>query len=249
MRGNHSIVGFHGLGEGLNYLMKGRKVSCRAKIRDNFNRKEWRLLEGIPQVAYDFHSSSVDSTPSNHEKSYLIAILLSALAMFLWGAVYWMNPLASAVFQVPEDDALAQSALSEHFPSDGVYWVPGNMEDADSRKQLHQAGPIALVSITHTGKDPMAASVMILGFVHMIGYAILLLLLLRASSALRKTYLCRVQLMALVGLILAFFTELGAMIWFYQPVAYSLLLAGYAFSVTLAGGAVLAIWVRESADA
>ena len=60
--------------------------------------------------------------------------LLAAVAMFIFGAVYWSSPVLQAGARDVADDAAAQSILRQAFPETGLYWVPGNdlyAEDAE----------------------------------------------------------------------------------------------------------------------
>ena len=92
-------------------------------------------------------------------------ILLAAVAMYLWGFLYWgLSPFPYQSWRQADDEA-AQTALREIFPEQGTYYVPGRGHDEAEMAALYARGPIAMVHlISVDGKPVMDASVMALGF-------------------------------------------------------------------------------------
>jgi small-conductance mechanosensitive channel len=50
---------------------------------------------------------------------------LAAVAVFIFGPVYWTSAISSLGIHGAADDRVAQAILGETFPETGVYWVPG----------------------------------------------------------------------------------------------------------------------------
>ena len=44
-------------------------------------------------------------------KRYVLGGLLAAIAMFVWGAVFWMSPVPTSVMQTATDDVALGQAL------------------------------------------------------------------------------------------------------------------------------------------
>ena len=176
-------------------------------------------------------------------KKILIGSLLASIAMFIWGWLYWMNPLAYKVVKTVSDDAAAQQALQAQFPEPGVYFIPGNYEDMEKLKALHQQGPVALVQISG-GKTPMDPTTLIFGWLHMFLVSLFIATLIKSSGVAKGKYSCRVVFSSLLGLLAGFFIHIGAMIWMYQPLAYTIFNLFYAVTLFLVGGLVLAVFVK-----
>ena len=176
-------------------------------------------------------------------KKILIGSLFASIAMFIWGSFYWMNPLAATIVKTVDGDAAAQQALQSHFPEPGVYFVPGNVDDKATFNKLHQQGPIAMIQVSG-GKTPMDWKLFVLGWLHMFLVSLFIALLMVKSGMAEDKYSCKVAFSGLLGLLAGFFVQIGAVIWMYQPLAYSLFNLFYAVTLFLAGGLVLAKFVK-----
>jgi len=53
-------------------------------------------------------------------KNNLIAPALAALAMFVFGAIFWMSPFPSQALSVTTDDRATLAALDAVFPATGI---------------------------------------------------------------------------------------------------------------------------------
>lgn len=178
--------------------------------------------------------------------------LLAAVAVFIFGAVYWSSPVMSAGAREVADDAAAQVILREAFPETGIYWVPGmNLyaQDAERYNALHEAGPAAMINIVQEPGPPMASSTFVAGFLHEWIVCFLIgLLLLRVAPAL-PSYGSRVGFVTLAGFVMAVFVDFGAVIWWKMPLAFQLVDGLYNVIVWLLAGLVMARFVPETARA
>jgi hypothetical protein len=185
-------------------------------------------------------------------KQLIVGSLLAAVAVFIFGAVYWSSPVMSVGAREVADDEAAQLILRETFPETGVYWVPGmNLyaQDAERFNTLHEAGPIAMINIVQDPGPPMAPSTFVAGFLHEWIVCFLIgLLLLRVAPAL-PSYGSRVGFVTLAGFVMAVFVDFGAVIWWRMPVALELVDGVYNVVAWLLAGLVMARFVPETARA
>ena len=181
------------------------------------------------------------------KRNYL-ATFFAALAMFIWGAVFWMSPLPYKVLEHTPDDAQAGAALLQHFPTTGTYLVPGAFNDPATQQRLHEKGPIATVHIQTAGMPVTQPRVLVLGFVHYwICTLLAAFLAVRTAPVVRASYGKRVWFFALVGVLLAVFSDLAAPIWWGHPWPFHVVNAIYAVTVWLVGGLVLAAFLKAEA--
>jgi hypothetical protein len=179
------------------------------------------------------------------------ASLLAAVAVFLFGWIYWSGPLASAGINEVADDVVAQALLGETFPDSGVYFVPGMSlyrEDPDRYAELHTAGPVAIVNIVHDAGSPMEPSIFVWGFLHYLVTCLLIGLLLQRVAPALPSYGARVGFVVLAGVAMAFFAEMAEAIWWREPLSRQLVAAGYDVGAWLVAGLVLAKWALPSAS-
>lgn len=173
----------------------------------------------------------------------LIGAALAALVLFVWGFVVWalmpINP-----FTPIGDEAAVASVLLEQLPESGYYLLPGDDSDFEAYTQRHLDGPIAMIAFRREGTNPMAPTVFLFGFLHMLATTFLLGLVLRAAAPRLREYGARVVFVAIVGLTVAIWGNLGTPIWWHQPWSLHLLTAVYDAVGFVLAGLVLARFVR-----
>lgn len=160
----------------------------------------------------------------------LLAALLGAIVLMIWGAVYWMVlPFGFYVMSGAEDEIALTEALEETLPESGVYLVPWRTETAPGEHskagdriwaERHRRGPIAHVFYRQEGAEPMAASVFLAGFVNMFTSALIAVGILVLGLPIWPRYGQRVLVVFLLGLFAAVTVEMAAPIWFYHPWEY-----------------------------
>lgn len=182
-------------------------------------------------------------------KNLITGSFLAAVAMFIFGAVYWSSPVLSAGARDVGDDAAVQAILRQTFPETGLYWIPGNdlyAEDAELYTRLHEAGPVAMINITQSPGAPMGASTFIFGFVHEWVVCLLIGLLLVLVAPALEGYGARVGFVTLMGLTMAVFVDLGAVIWWRMPLAFQLVDGVYNVVAWSLAGLVLARFITST---
>ncbi len=173
-------------------------------------------------------------------KNVVVGSLLAALAMFVWGFVFWgANPLAP--IGSPDDDSALREALVSSLPGPGVYFVPSF--DSDDFALKHASGPIARIFFQRDGAPVMNPVIFVFGFVHMFVITLLLSFLLAFAGAYAATYRRRVMVVGVAGLAAAIWSNGGDVVWFYSPWAHHLSVMLYDFVAFVLAGLILARFV------
>ncbi|WP_221029597.1 hypothetical protein [Actomonas aquatica] len=175
-------------------------------------------------------------------KSVLLGSFLAALAFFIWGAVFYtvLGVPGSVLKSTPSD---VGPALLASFPENGTYFVPamGNIEEA---QELMTRGPVATVHIQREGLTPMDPMLMVGGFLHGWGYALLLAFLLKQICK-KSGYGARVGFVTLVGLTAAFATRISDTIWWHKSMDWQLSELAYLTIGSIVIGLVLAKFIKS----
>jgi hypothetical protein len=186
----------------------------------------------------------------------LFAALISAVAMFIWGFVFWgpvLNMTVRLIAPLPatiELDALAP--LRAENLADGMYVYPGPLLDqtdeaavAAWEKKINE-GPIVHMTYKSSGVSPMDANMFAKGFAHSFVLALLGGVLLSSVAAYLPSYGRRFALLALASLIAALWTPIGDMIWWFHPTKYALGSAAYTLVAGLLMAAITAAIVKPA---
>ncbi|MGB5208967.1 MAG: hypothetical protein WBO47_06105 [Gammaproteobacteria bacterium] len=154
---------------------------------------------------------------------FILGTFLAALAMFTWGFVFYgISPVMSAVVQNVDDNAATQAMMREHFRESGTYFLPSPSLPPEQMGALHQAGPLALITIRQEGAPAMDPMLMGAGFAHQWVTCLLLALLLTKVTSSLGGYWGRVGFVALAGFTAAFFIDYGTTIWWYGDRSFAL---------------------------
>jgi hypothetical protein len=155
----------------------------------------------------------------------LAGSFLAAVAMFLFGALFWTAPLPYGVVKSVGSERLAAIALKQVFPETGLYMVPSPQlatEDPERFDELHRAGPTVMANVVHDPGAPMRGSTFVAGFVHQWLSCLLLGMLLLIAAPALEGFVVRAGFIALAGFTAAFFIDIGQAIWWRMPLAWQL---------------------------
>lgn len=177
-------------------------------------------------------------------KTHLLAPALAALAMFVFGAIFWMSPFPYKVLTPANDDRAAAAALSSVFSTTGTYVVPGPHLDHAAMAELYKAGPSAVVQFVREGHNEMEPVVFVKGYLHYFVVAFLLNILLHKSAAAFKSYPCSVMFSAFVGLVGGVLLEGSDPVWWHHPWAWHLVYLLYGVLTFTVAGLVLGRYVK-----
>lgn len=173
-----------------------------------------------------------------------LGTLLATVALFVWGAVFWTNPLPYTRLEKTDDDAQAGAALLAHFPRTGTYIIPGPHNEATTLTRLHEAGPLAMVHLVREGRPVMSGATFGLGFLQELVVVMLVGGLLHMARPSLPTYVQRVRFVTLAGFAAVVFSELGAPIWWNHPWPFHIVSAVYGVTGWFVVGLVLAAFIR-----
>jgi hypothetical protein len=175
-------------------------------------------------------------------KRFVFAPALAALVLFVFGALYWMNPLPYHALNRLPDDAAVIGALDKLFPASGGYLLPGMYLDSKQQAELSAQGPIAEVHIVKHGLKMVEPTQLILGYVHEFVVCVILVMLLQVTGASSGTPGRVVKSCAWLGVLLAAYDFLYA-IWWYHSWAWQSFVALYDLIAFTLAGLVLAKFV------
>lgn len=196
---------------------------------------------------------------------WALAVVIATIVVFMWGFIFWgISGLPEKGVVKVEDPASAGIALVEHFPENGIYFVPGyspNNEVANEDEieevdpvadftKLHNAGPLAIVCMASiTGGPLMDPGVMYSGFCHIMLTCIFLAFLLGLSGSALPTRWRRVRFFIFVGFLCSFYCNIGDAVWWRYPWNWQLLTALYDWVAISLGGIVITliapVWGRK----
>jgi hypothetical protein len=182
----------------------------------------------------------------------VIASILAAVAMFMWGFLFWgVLPLSKSVMHALPNEAEVIRVLQSSSMPTGVYFYPfpGESEGDDAQKRVeeqHLAGPIVEVRYRAEGARMMDPMVMAKGFLHFLAATCLAGLLLCFTLPASPSFGRRWGFVFLFGLAAALFHDLSGPIWFFNPWSFALLNFSYHVVGWLIGGLILAGLVKPA---
>lgn len=177
-------------------------------------------------------------------KKFVLAPVLAALAMFVWGFLYWGAPhhLPYKSLGSVADESATALAVGNFFPASGVYLIPSPLSGDDKMAELMQRGPSLEVHLRKEGMKAMDPAVLLAGYVHMLVIAVLLTGILCGLEKAFERWTCRVKFCVGIGLLVAV-GDLGAAIWWHHAWGWTLALSVYDLGMYAIAGLVLAKFV------
>ena len=182
-------------------------------------------------------------------KSLAIGSFLAALAMFVWGWMFWDTPASGEVFSDLGADQAADlgAALNAALPADGTYVLPdpaGGDQETFARQMA--TGPLAVVYYRRAGAQAMDPVVMLKGFLHTLLTAAIFGFILHGLRDKVVAYSDKVKLIATIGLGATIWANLADAIWFHQSWSHHLWISFYNLVAYLLAGLVLARFIKTS---
>jgi hypothetical protein len=176
-----------------------------------------------------------------------LGVVLAAIAMFVWGFVYWGSGLVDPFSHMTaENETALTGAVKANLAADGVYFIPeSKLGTPEQWQERMVAGPVATISY-RAGGTPTMPQTMIAGFVHMLGTALFLALLLQAVRPATHSYADRLKIVVIAGAIAAFAAHMGQPIWWHLPWDRAIKEALYDFGSFIVAGLVLSYFVTRT---
>lgn len=181
-------------------------------------------------------------------KKIVAASVVAAIALFVWGFIFWV-PIATAtgIFRpAPDEVALAKALKDQLGSADGFYFLPTDMADEQALAARHEAGPIAFVAYRSAGAPMVNPQTFLFGFLHNLVSALLMAFFLAWLAPRLHSFKERFQLVAGAGFIVSVFGNLGRPIWLVQPWSYHLFQFVYEVTCWLVVGLVLGYFINGS---
>lgn len=171
-------------------------------------------------------------------KRVLLAGVLGALTVFVWGAISWMvlpwHP--ATVHNIPDGEPVVEM-LRDRDLLTGVYHYPGELHDEDEPAAVTDAdrsawtdryrrGPnVNLLVYSSEGSDPFAPATFARGFLLLLIAATLAAYLLSLAAPSLPAYGQRVLFVALLGVFSAVVSRFEDWNWLLFPTDYTLVMA------------------------
>ncbi len=185
----------------------------------------------------------------------ILGSILTALVVFIWGAVAWtvLQPYNDAFLQM-SDEAAVSAVLNEQLPESGAYFLPPMPVDApnateeekaatmDAFVARHERGPLGLILFHKSGEPLMEPMLLVRGFAIQAGAAFLMALAL--SIARVPSFFGRYGIVLLMALFAVTMTHAVNWNFLRFPDAFTLVLIADGLVAWGLGGFVMAIIVR-----
>lgn len=178
-------------------------------------------------------------------KKLLLGSFLAALAVFFFGAAFWMSPPAMKIFGSPDPHDPFAKCLMEHLPASGAYIYPGPGGTAEERDASARKGPQALIHFQREGMPLLDPTQLFRGFLVIWVTMSLLALLLQLAAPALPTYGSRVLLMMVTGLVVASNSDLGATVWWLHSAPFAATNALFNLISFTIAGLILAKFVHR----
>lgn len=181
----------------------------------------------------------------------LLAAVLSAVLMFVWGFVFWgvLNVGGKLMQPLPEElDVLAVLRRSNATSGMYVYPMPMDMGDQEAKKVFdakHLEGPILQMAYQAEGAAPMPPAKFAQGLGHYFAVALLTGCLLAMASHGLPSFGSRALFVLLLTLIAAVWGNVGDAVWWFHSPAYCLGNMAYSMGAGLAMALVMAAIVKR----
>lgn len=149
----------------------------------------------------------------------VIAVVLAALLMFVWGFVFWMfTPLGNTIMKpLPSATGIVEALKSQNLEA-GNYHAPypSDMTEeamAEFTKQ-HREGPLVSIFYQPKGTEPMGGETLGMGYVQMLVSCSLMAFLLWLVGGALPSFVARWTFVVLVGVLASESIHLANPIWF-----------------------------------
>ena len=179
-------------------------------------------------------------------KKIVLGSFLGAVAMLMWGAVFWMGPLPKGVALTARDESALGQALRQHLHASGTYTLPGLATEPKRAEELAQKGPFAVIHYRSIGGPLPDPSLLLRGFLIEWVTVALIACLMQMAFPVLNSYMRRVLFVMLAAITLAIHTDAGAVVWWHHDASWAWLMALYDVSAWTLAGLVLAAFVKPS---
>jgi len=184
----------------------------------------------------------------------LLASILAAVLMFVWGFVFWglCRTVTKVAAPLPAELDVLAVLRNSQAPS-GMYIYPMPPESsseeamAECEKQFLE-GPLLQLAYRNEGSSPMAPSMFAQGLGLNFAVALLTSCLLALAARGLPHFGGRLVFVLLVSLVAAIWSNVGDVVWWFHSPCYCLGNMAYTMGAGLVMGLVVAAIVRRPAE-
>lgn len=177
----------------------------------------------------------------------VLGCLVATVAVFVFGALYWMfNPMAEAAMSQADDDRAVQACLRDTLGGSGIYMIPGMGEGQQAFEERHEEGPIAVLNYVSEGRPAMPPTTLLVDMARVLVMVVLAALLLLWAWPALESYGARVGFVVLAGAAGSVFTRGADAIWWMLPWKYAGVMIVYEVLAWLVAGLVLAALLKPN---
>ena len=184
-------------------------------------------------------------------KRVLLATLLGALTLFVWGFLSWtVLHLHDSTYRPIPHDAEVRDVLDQNISETGVYYYPpepASMSDEAAVNQwerLHEAGPLFTVMFQKEGRPVMHPLTFVYGLISYLIICFLISLFIRQVVDQLSNYLQRVLAITGFGIAAAIASYINIGVWLYVPWGYAIMMGIDLVIGWLLAGLVISAIVR-----
>jgi len=178
----------------------------------------------------------------------LVASVVAAVLVFVWGAVSWLAVGWHARVMSPIPDGPVISAMQEHLPGSGVYYFPpppapgATPEQQAAFQARHATGPIGLLMFRKEGVPAMEPIVFAKGLAISAAAAFFAAIAARGC----RTFVGRYTMVVCMALFAACVGKVTEWNYWYLPTPYTLFMSADLVIGWLIGGVAIAGIVKPS---
>ncbi len=149
----------------------------------------------------------------------LLAILLAALAMFIWGFLFWAADVGSPRDHMTRtQETVIVTALKLSGIEAGVYTLRDpTLTSPEQYNAEAKKGPVATLAVEPAGYDPADMTALAYGYLHYVVLALLLSLILGRARGNSINVIDTTVYSATIGLTVAVATRLSDVVWLHTP--------------------------------
>ena len=184
----------------------------------------------------------------------VLASIISAVLMFIWGFVFWgMAGMAPRLLEPLPAELDVTAALRNVQAPSGMYVYPMPPDPSDEEalaecKRKHEEGPLLRMAYRAEGSPPMPPSMFAQGLGYYFAVALLTGCLLALAVAGLPSYGSRLVFVLLLSLVAAIWSNVGDVLWWFHSPRFCLGNMAYTMGAGLVMGLVTAAIVRRPAQ-
>jgi hypothetical protein len=180
----------------------------------------------------------------------LIAAIISAVAIFMWGFVFWTvlpNPSFGHRYLKKEQVNSLASELKKL--DSGTYVhpspIPYEGESTEQMMERHKSGPVYSLSVVSTGMDMASPRTMVQGFIHAFAACVIAGVLVSIVGSGFCCYSHRVFFVFMLGLFATTWVDVGETIWWFRSCGVTTWHAIYHIVAWLLAGLIIGAIVKN----